>query len=316
MIYKNILVTGGSGFIGSNILKKIHKLNLNIFSTYYKNNNFHKFKNVKYIKTNLEIEKNCVSICKNIDLVIMCAANSSGANIIAKNPLIHLVPNIRMNLNMLDSAHKNNVKKFLFISSNTVYPFTNKPVLESDVNYSIYEKYFIVGWMKLFSEIMCNMYSTKISKKMITIILRPGNLYGPYDKFDTEKSKVIPALIKRFIEKSNPIDVWGDGKDIKDFLYIDDFVNGLIRIVNNCNKHEIFNIASGRPTTINQIIKILKKLEGNKFTKINYILDKPTMIPLRLININKIKKKINFKQTTSLTIGLKKTILWYRKNIL
>ena len=78
--------------------------------------------------------------------------------------------------------------------------------------------------MKRFSEILCNIYSTKINNPMKTIVIRPGNLYGPYDKFDKEKSKVIPSLIRKIVEKQNPLEVWGDGKDLKDFLYIEDFV--------------------------------------------------------------------------------------------
>ena len=79
---------------------------------------------------------------------------------------------------------------------------------------------------------------------MTTIIVRPGNLYGPYDKFDIEKSKVIASLIRKVVEKQNPINVWGDGEDLKDFLYIDDFIDGLNKIVFDLNEFDIINLAS------------------------------------------------------------------------
>ena len=82
--------------------------------------------------------------------------------------------------------------------------------------------------MKQFSELMCKMYSQKIKKPMETLIIRPGNLYGPFDKFTLKESKVIAALIRRSLEKENPFNVWGDGSDIKDFLYIDDFIEGML----------------------------------------------------------------------------------------
>ena len=99
-----------------------------------------------------------------------------------------------MNLNILKASSQNKVKKFIFISSNTVYPVNRKPMREHDVNFTLFHKYFNVGWMKIFSEKLCEMYK----KKMNITIIRPGNIYGPHDKFDPVKSKVIPSLIRKF----------------------------------------------------------------------------------------------------------------------
>ena len=124
----------------------------------------------------------------------MCAAVSSGAMIIQNNPMFHVNDNIIMNQNILKASAKNKVKKFVFLSSNTVYPVGKKPMKENDMNYDLFYKYFNVGWMKIFSEKLCEMYKSK----MIINIIRPANLYGPYDKFDPTRSKVIPALIRKF----------------------------------------------------------------------------------------------------------------------
>lgn len=309
---EKILITGGSGFVGTNLLLKFKNQKVRLFSTYYKNLKFTKIKKVKYTRVNLENKKDCLKVCKNIDTVIMCAANSSGAAVMQKKPLVHLNPNIIMNLNMLDAAYQSGVKKFVFISSNTVYPEVSHPVKEEEASFNFFNKYFIVGWMKRFSEILCNIYSTKINNPMKTIVIRPGNLYGPYDKFDKEKSKVIPSLIRKIVEKQNPLEVWGDGKDLKDFLYIEDFCNAVIKIIKKKSIDDLYNIASGRAVTINQIISILLKIEKLKNIKIKYDTSQPTMIPKRLININKAKKKIGIINKTSIVIGLEKTLKWYK----
>ena len=309
-----VLVTGGSGFIGTNYLKFVNKKDYKIKATYYENENFYKVENVEYVKSNLENLSECKEICKNIDIVIMCAANSSGAAIMERTPLVHLTPNIRMNLNTLEAAYEAGIKKFVFISSNTVYPHVDYAVKENDTNYKFFEKYHVVGWMKKFTEEVCEIYSNKIKNKMTTIVIRPGNLYGPHDKFDEEKSKVIASLIRKIVEKQDPIIVWGDGNDLKDFLYIEDFVRALDKIVENINNYQVLNIASGKGITIKEILKKIITIESAEYLNIKFDSTKPTMIPKRLIDISKSKEIINFEPSINMQDGLRKTIDWYKKN--
>ena len=244
----------------------------------------------------------------------MCAAKSSGAKVIVNNPMAHLNPNIIMNTHMLEASYINKVKKFIFISSNTVYPNSIRSMKEKDSNYDFFEKYFIVGWMKKFSEMMCLMYSKKIKNPMQTLIVRPGNLYGPYDKFSWEESKVIAATIRKVYEKHNPIEVWGDGKDIKDFLYIDDFIDCLVKLIKkNTGAFNIFNVASGKQTTIRMVLNKLIKIQKTKKTNIIYNKNKPSLIPVRKIDISKIRKFIGWYPKISIDRGLKKTLDWYKK---
>lgn len=310
---KKILVAGGSGFIGINLLKKISlKKRYKISATFFKKKKFQKYKNVDYKKVNLFNLKDCIKITKNIDIVIMCAANTSGAHVIENKPLVHLNPNLRINMNMLEASHLNKVKKFIFISSSVVYPQTKTPLRENHVNYKFYNKYFISGWMKLFSEKLCEIYSNKIKTPMITIIVRPSNLFGAFDKFDEKKSKVIPSLIRRVVKKENPLIVWGNGNDLKDFLFIDDFIGAIERIITSINYHDIFNIGYGKSVTIKKILKLILKIENYKNARILYDKKKPKMVPRRLINTNKSKIKLNFKVKNTIEEGLKKTLHWYK----
>jgi len=307
---KNILVTGASGFIGTNLIESLTKFGANVTGIVHKRPLQIKNEKVKYIKANLQLNEDCERVCKNIDYVFMCAANSSGASVMTSAPLTHLTPNIVMNAQMLAAAYKENVKKFIFISSNTVYPLTDFAVTEEDVTYKFFDKYHIVGWMKLFSEKMCEMYNDRINNPMRTIIIRPGNLYGPYDKFNRTESKVIAALIRRFYEKENPMVVWGDGGDIKDFLFIQDFIDGMLKATVFENLHGPLNIASGKPVTIKNVIDILKRINKNN-SEIKFDTTKPTMIPVRMISIEKVINLIEWYPKTSLEDGLKFTCEWY-----
>ena len=217
-----------------------------------------------------------------------------------------------MNMQMLQAAYSAKVKKFLFISTNAVYPLTDFPVKESDVTNEFYESYHVVAWMKRFTEIVCDMYSSRIKEPMKTVIVRPGNLYGPFDKFDWEKSKVIPAIIRRAIEKHNPFEVWGDGMDLKDFLYIDDLVDGLILAMEKLEEFEPINIASGVPVTIRDVLSEILKSADYEDADVQYDSSKPTMIPKRMIDISLAKEKLGFKPKVSLEDGIQRTVDWYR----
>ena len=308
---KKILVAGASGFIGTHLAKKLIKLGAYVIGTYHK-----KIPEDLNLSSAIQCDflnyNDCLNATKDVEYVFMCAANTSGAAVIEKTPLVHLTPNVIMNSQVLAAAYENNVSKFCFISSNTVYPVTDFPVKEDDINYEFFSKYFIVGWMKLFSEKMSEMYACHIQKPMNTLVVRPGNLYGPYDKFTWKESKVIAALIRKCIERNNPLKVWGDGNDLKDFLYIDDFISALLIAFENIKKFEAINIASSVPVTIKEILQIILELEDCTDTKVEFDTSMPTMIPKRLINTDKIRNLENWEPKIKLREGLKQTITWYK----
>ena len=193
-----------------------------------------------------------------------------------------------------------------------MYPLTHSPVKETDVNYEFYEKYFPVGWMKLFTEKMCEMYTTKIKNPMTCIVVRPGNIYGPYDDFEWETSHVLPALIRKVVDGHNPLEVWGTGRDIKDFIYVEDLVQGLLLAMEKINTFDPINIGGGKPISIQQALKAMLKAADVKSPKVIFNRSRPSMIPVRLINVSKAKKVLDFVPKTSLNDGIQKTIHWYK----
>jgi GDP-L-fucose synthase len=311
---KRILVTGSAGFVGTNLINKLLERNAKIRATLHSKRPQIDDDRVEYVVCDLTKPEDCHKVCMGVDYVFLCAANTSGAAVMEKTPLAHLTPNLMMNSLMLEAAYAAGVKKVLFISSNSVYPVTDYPVKEEDFNYEFFHKYFIVGWMKRFSELMCEMYSIKIRKPMSTIVVRPANIYGPYDDFEWETSHVLPALIRRVVERHNPITVWGDGKDIKDFIYIDDFIDGMILAMEKIDGFDIINLASGKEYCLKDMLDIILKLDGYKIDDLQFDTTKPTMIPKRLIDPSKAKHLFGFGATTSIEEGLRKTIDWYRRN--
>lgn len=313
----NILILGGTGFIGRNLIEKFEKnKNYNVFSTYFKSKLSKKLKslNVNFIKTDLTNKIQVNKILKNKDIVIQAAAVTTGINDVVNKPYIHVTDNAVMNSIILRSAFENNIKHLIFFSCTTMYPNVKFPVKEKDFKYNITEKYFGVGWTKVYIEKMCEFYS-KISNTKFTVI-RHSNIYGPHDKYDLIRSHVFGATISKvmFSEK-NFFEVWGDGQERRDLLHVSDLVNFVeIMIKKQTEKFELINVGLGKTISVRDLVKKIVKL-SNKNLKILYNKNKPTIKFNLALNINYAKEKYKWKPKIKLDEGILNTIKWYKKNI-
>lgn len=313
---KRVLVTGGTGFVGINLIKRLLSLNADITATIHKKEPVLIDSRIKYKRCDLTKMEDCKYAVENMDYVFMCAANTQGAAVLEKNPLIHVTPNILMNSQMLESAYFAKVKKFLWISSSTGYPVTgDRPVKEEEImNGDPYDKYFCVGWMKRYTEVLCRMYSEKLKNPMVTVVLRPTNIYGEYDKFDFKTSHVFAALIRRVVERHNPIEVWGTGDDVRDLIYVEDFIDAILLAMEKINSYNPVNIGFGKGYSIKEFLKMMLEVDGYTSAKVVFDPSKPSTIPIRLVDTTKAETILGFKPKTDLKEGIKKTIKWYREN--
>ena len=261
----------------SRSLQKANK-NVKITGTYCTDKPKKQYPNVTYEKVDLTDPDSARTICHGKSRVYMCAAVTSGASVMASNPMTHFTPNILMNANMLNAAYEQNVQKYCFISSSVVYPDSDKTMNEADAKFEFFNSYQAVAWMKRFAEISCEIYGSWAPSPMSTIVVRPSNLYGPHDKFDPEKAKVIPSLIRKSQIHKN-LEVWGDGSELKDFLYISDFVEALVKAVDHYDNHQVVNICSGKEVTILEVAEIIKSYAMSKDARFEFKKGMPKMVP-------------------------------------
>jgi GDP-L-fucose synthase len=312
---RNVLVAGGTGFIGINLIIRLLKLGARVRATIHHKPVVLRDEHVEYIVCDLLSSEDCKKAVANMDYVFMCAANTSGAAVIASTPLVHVTPNIIMNAQLLDASYFSKVKKFIFISSSVIYPPISEHYMREEEMFSgdPYDMYFGAAWMKRYTEILCEMYSQKLSNTMPTTVVRPSNVYGPYDDFDPETSHVMAATIKKVVECQNPLNVWGTGDDIRDFIYIDDFIDALVLASEKINTYNPVNIGLGKGYSIKHLLQILIEIEGCRHLAIKYDVAKPSMIPSRLIDVSKAERLLGFRATTDVREGMIKTIEWYKK---
>ena len=306
-----IMILGATGFIGKNIALYFSK-KFKIKATYNKKVPFEN-KNIEWIKCDLKSKKQINNLFDNIDIVINAAAVTSGVKDIIDRPHIHVNDNALMNVNILKQIFKNNnIKHYIFFSCTVMYQSSNRKQDEQKFNYQIINKYFGVGWTKVYIEKLCKFYSNFLNTKFT--IVRHSNIYGPYDKFDLEKSHVLGATISKVMNAEKEITIWGRGNEIRDFLYISDLIKFVeLAIRKQKNKYEIYNCGSEIGIKILDLVKLIIKITGRNI-KIKKNVTAPTIEFNLILDCKKAKKEIGWESKVSLSEGIKKTLIWWKKN--
>ncbi len=312
-----VLICGVTGFIGRNIAERLTQdNNLEVYGIYFQSEPDQDLtqKNISLIKVDLTHKNEVDQVISGKDIIIQAAAVTSGAKDILTKPYIHVTDNAVMNSLIFRSAFENNVKHVIFFSCSAMYPNQDLPVKETDFNYQIIDKYFGVGWTKVYLEKMCEFFS-RISKTKYTAI-RHSNIYGPFDKYDLEHSHVTGATITKVMNTKEKIVVWGDGSEARDLLYVSDLVD-FVEIILKSQKDpfELINIGYGSAISIANLVKKVVEISGQNL-KIEYDTSKPTIKFSLCLNLNKAKKVYNWEPKVKLEEGIKKTIDWYQHKIL
>ncbi len=313
---KNVLVAGAAGFIGTNLALALAKRGARLRLTVHDKPLQTWFPDAEIITCDLRVAEHCARAVEGIDYVFLCAAHTSGAAVIRSTPLVHITPNVLINTLMLEAAHRAGVARFCFISSGAAYPPTaDRPVREDEMfEGDPHDVYFAAGWMKRYAEILCRTYAEKIPRPMTTVVVRPSNVYGPYDKYDFAVSHVTAALIRRVAERQRPIEVWGTGGDIRDLIYVDDFIDGLLAAMAIDRPYFAVNICSGAGHSVREILEKILSVDGYADAEVCYDPSRPSTIPVRLMDNSLARQMLGFEAHTSLEEGLRRTIDWYRQN--
>lgn len=309
---KKILICGASGFIGYNLLEYLSKRkDFEVVGT-YKTNMYGRINpgDKRLIKADLTDKKQVEIITRGVDVIIQAAANTSGAKDVIERPYIHVTDNVLMNTLLFRAAHDNNVSQVIFYSCTIAYPNTNKPLKETDMDLNRdFGKYFGAGWMKVYTEKQCEFYS-RLGRTKYTAI-RHSNIYGPYDRFDLERSHVCGATITKVMTAKNKITVWGEGKEERDLLYISDLARFTELVIDKQDyAYDVFNVGLGKVISVKELVKKIISLSGKKL-EIKYDKNGPSIGTKIQINTNKAMEKFDWRPRVDLDEGLKKTIEWY-----
>ena len=314
---KKVLIVGAGGFIGGHLVKRILENGNSVVATDIKPKEywFQDYDTVEnYYAIDMKDISNCRQVTKGVNYVFNMACNMGGMGFIENNKA-ECMQSVLINTNLLIACKDHGVKKYFFSSSACAYNKNKQQEVfieglkEQDAYPADPEDGY--GWEKLFSERMCRHFMEDYGIEVR--VARYHNIYGPFGTFDGGREKAPAALCRKVItakkNKEDKIEVWGDGKQTRTFLYIDDCIEGTLRLFES-KFFEPVNIGSDEQVSINQMIEMIEDISGiEKLEKI-YQLDKPKGVRGRSSNNDLVKKVLNWSFKINLKEGLRKTYDW------
>lgn len=253
------------------------------------------------------------------DLVIHLAAIVGGIGHNKKNPGKFFYDNLMMGVQLIEQARLTNVSKFVAVGTVCAYPkFTPVPFKEDDL-WNGYPEETNAPYGLAKKMMLVQLQSYREQYGFNGIFLLPANLYGPGDNFDLETSHVIPALIRKCVEarrsRAAYIEAWGSGEASREFLYVDDCADGIVRAAEHYNGTEPVNLGTGREIVISDLVKTIARLAGYS-REIRWQTSLPNGQPRRSLDTSRAAREFGFQAQTSLEDGLRQTIEWYEAQTL
>ncbi len=251
------------------------------------------------------------------EIVIDAAAKVGG--IMANNnfPYQFLMENMQIQNNLIDSAHKLGIRKFIFLGSSCIYPkFAQQPLKEEYLLTNSLEptnEWYAIA--KITGVKACQAIRKQYNKDYISLM--PTNLYGSFDNFDLKSSHVLPAMLRKFheakINSHSDVMLWGSGAPMREFLFVDDLAEAVVFALENNLPEYLYNVGTGKDITIKKLAETVQKVTGHK-GNVLWDTNKPDGTPRKLMDVSKMKE-IGWEYSTELEDGIQKTYLWFLENI-
>jgi GDP-L-fucose synthase len=308
---KNVLVTGATGMVGIQLVNLLIAEGANVtgVSIDIVSDTAALFADrIHLISGDLRSFELCLDVTKNKDFVFHVAGIKGSPKVALKRPNTFFYNTSTFNLNIIEASRRNLVPEFLYTSSIGVY--SPAEIFNEDDVWKTFpsDNDWYAGWAKRMGELQIEAARLEHNWSQ-TYIVRPANIYGPWDNFDPENAMVIPSLIARAMSGENPLKVWGGGDAVRDFIHAKDVARAMMHVVENRVNHPV-NVGSGIGISISEVANEISK--GFDNLKIVWDSTKPTGDKIRVMNTEKIKAT-GFRNEVSLNEGIKSTIEWFKK---
>ena len=311
---KRILVTGGTGFIGTHFVEALIDAGAGLRVPIHHRPMIANDPGIEQVRADLNQPDDCLRVCEGIDYVVHAAGAVAAAGVTASNPMAAMTANLVLTIRMLEASWTAGVQRFLVFGSSTGYPATDHPVREDEMwSGPTHPAYFGYGWMRRYLERLSEFVASKST--MGIALVRPTAVYGRWDEFDPRTSHVIPALIRRAVAGEDPFEVWGTGDEVRDFLHVTDLVRGSLLTLANHAICDPVNIGYGQTVRIRDVVAAILRAAGHAGARVVFDASKPTAIPVRSVDTAKASRLLGFEPKVTLEDGLADTVQWYKDRL-
>jgi GDP-L-fucose synthase len=298
-----VLVTGGGGFLGSHLVERLEAEGHDVFVARRRDYDLTHFDDTRRLFADAQPE-----------LVFHLAAEVGGIGANRANPGRYWYANLMMGAHMLELSRMNEVRKLVVAGTVCAYPkLTPVPFVEDDL-WNGYPEETNAPYGVAKKSILVGAQAYREQYGLDSIFLLPANLYGPRDNFDLDSSHVIPALIRKMVEGTDEVVLWGDGSPTREFLFVDDCADGLMLAAERYDGEEPVNLGTGVETSIRELAETIAELTG--FTgELVWDTSMPNGQPRRQLDASRAERLFGFHASTALRDGLSRTIAWYRDSV-
>lgn len=306
---KRVLVTGAAGFIGSHLVKHLRKKGYWVRGVDIKASQYSNSQANEFLILDLRRFENCLAATLDVKEVYTLAADMGGMGFISKEHISSFTNSDLVNLYMAEASRINGVKRLFFSSSACVYPNhlqTSSPSVLTEDMIIPAEPNEAYGWEKLFAELRYQAYQKHYEVR----IARFENCYGPECTYEGGREKAPAAISRKVIQARDHVEIWGDGKATRSYVYVDDLVEGIFRLMRSDYQFPV-NLGSDESVTVEELTNMIIKISG-KDLKIKYV-DGPEGVKKRIVDHSVAKRELDWEPTTKLEDGLKITYDWIKQ---
>ena len=304
---KQVLVTGGTGMIGRFLCQILLQQGAKVRVASLDSEHLCP-EGCQFFQRDLTLMENCLEVTEGVDFVFHLAGVKGSPVAAVEKPASFFTPLLLFNTNMLEASRRNAVGGYLYTSSIGVYNPDSGYIEDKAWELPPSDKDYFAGWAKRMGELQLDAYRKQYQWDDLYCV-RPANVYGEYDNFDSENAMVIPSLIKRALQAESELVVWGDGSAVRDFIHAEDVAYAMLHVVKN-KLHKPVNLGCGSGVSIKQLAEAVVAAVNPKL-KLEWDVTKPNGDPKRILDTARLQQS-GYRLQVDLPTGIRRVVDWYR----